>query len=448
MTQVAVYQSVKIPVMEGGAGIAPANRVTDVVAGRETLFRVFVNVGAGFTAREVSARLVLINDGKPSSYYQKKVISKNSTDADPATTFQVHVPKEEIKPDTKFYVETVGCGANPVSGTVARPRYPEGDAEAELGARELGTLKVTIVPIRANNSVPDTSETALETYRKYLLAMYPVSDVTFSVASELTVSYPLDWTATLDAVRARRNSDMPRTPADVYYYGLVKPVASFNQFCGSGCTTGIGFVSNQASYRASLGVGWADDVSIQTMAHELGHNHGRNHAPCGNGISGVDANYPYNGALLGTWGYDHRNKTLIDPTNNTDIMGYCRNKWISDYTYDGILNRIAQVNSALHQHAAPEHLRQWRVLLVDSRGPRWGFPMDEPEPAHGTPEVAEVLDQSGQVIELIEVYRTEVGDSDAASIQVPLPEPGWHAIRVAGYPPVAFGAPVTRPMSP
>jgi hypothetical protein len=442
VSQVAVYQTVKIPVMNGGTEVAPANRVTDVVAGRETLFRVFVTVGSGFTAREISARLVVVNDGTPNSYYQKKSISKNSTESDQATTFQLYVPKEQIKADTTFYVETVECGTS--SGTVTSPRYPSGDAEAALGARDTGSLKVKFIPIRANNSVPDTSATALEVYKSYLLAMYPVSSVEITVGNELAASYPINWNSTLDAVRSRRNSDSPSTPSDVYYYGLLKPVATFNQFCGGGCTTGIGFVSNQASYRAAMGIGWADSASTTTLAHELGHNHGRNHAPCG-GPDGVDQGYPYDEALVGVWGYDYREKVLIDPSNHTDIMGYCGSKWISDYTYDGLLTRIAQVNGALNQYVAPELIRPWRVLLVDAHGPRWGYPMDEPVPPNGTPEAAEILDAEGNVLAVVDVYRTEVGDMDAASIQVPVPDPHWHAVRVAGYPPLAFGAPISHP---
>jgi hypothetical protein len=443
VSQVAIYQSVKIPIMNGGTEVAPANRVTDVVAGRETLFRVFVSVGSGFTAREISARLVVVNDGTPSSYYQKKSISKNSTEADQATTFQLYVPKEQIKADTKFYVETVECGTS--SGTVASPRYPVGDTEAALGARNTGSLKVKIIPMRVNDLVPDTSATALDVYKNYLLAMYPVSSVELSVGTEYTVSsQTLNWSNTLDALRGRRNAETPGVPADVYYYGLLAPAATFATFCKQSCVTGIGYVSNQASYRVAMGIGWADNPSKETMAHEIGHNHGRNHAPCG-GPDGVDPGYPYDEALIGVWGYDYSSKVLVDPTNHTDIMGYCGSKWISDYTYDGILSRIAQVNGNLNQYFAPELIRPWRVLLVDGDGPRWGYPMDEPVPPNGAPEAAEILDAAGNVLTVVDVYRTEVGDLDAASIQVPVPEPEWHAVRVAGYPPLAFGAPISHP---
>src|SRR6478735_3899863 len=104
-------------------------------------------------------------------------------------------------------------------------------------------------------------------------------------------------------------------------------------------------------------------------------------------------------------------------------MGYCSNKWISDYTYNGLTNRVATVNGNADVWVAPERFGTWRVLLLDDKGPRWGFPIDKPVPATGQAELADVLDASGAVLEQIEVYRTEIGDLGGAMIKVPEPEP-------------------------
>ncbi len=171
-----------------------------------------MNVGSGFTAREISARLVVVNGGTPSSYYQKKSVSKNSTEADQATTFQLYVPKEQIKADTTFYVETVECGTG--SGTVTSPATPRAKPRPSLGARNTGALKVKIIPIRAKQLLPDTSATALDVYKQYLLSMYPVSSVELSVGDELAAvgSPSIDWGKTLDALRGRRSSASPPAP--------------------------------------------------------------------------------------------------------------------------------------------------------------------------------------------------------------------------------------------
>jgi len=87
----------------------------------------------------------------------------------------------------------------------------------------------------------------------------------------------------------------------------------------------------------------------------------------------------------------------------------------------------------------------WRVMLVDATGPRWGNPVTELSLPFGAPELAEVLDTAGNVLELIEVYRTEIADVNGASIMIPEPQPSWHSVRVVGAPALAFSAPIAVP---
>lgn len=426
--------------MKEGTEVAQALRVTDVVVGRDATFRVFISVGNGFAPRELSARLFLENAGGIDLYYAKKTISVSSQAASLDSTFQISVPKDKITLDSRYALELVECGTN-AAGAMLSPRFPAVDGVA-LSARQTGALKIKILPLIARNMQADTSDTALQVYKSLFMAMYPIASIDLSVGGTLTVADDSDWSGMLDQVRAKRQSDAPA--ADVYYYGFLKPTTTLRAYCGNGCTAGIGFVpqgnaNQQPSQRAALGLAFADVGSAETMAHEVGHNHGRNHSPCvqGGTISGVDANYPHMGGVTGVYGWDSRTSKLLTP-DRTDIMGYCNNRWISEYTYDGILNRVAQVNGAKSVLLDLASLRTFRVLLVDARGARWGIPINEPSPPAGEPEMAEILDASGQVIDTAEVYRTLISDIDAASIQVPKPETSWYAVRVAGAPPVAF----------
>src|SRR5690606_14590547 len=111
------------------------------------------------------------------------------------------------------------------------------------------------------------------------------SGVEASVRAPITSSQSgtnVDLGNTLDQVTNQRSSDSPAS--DVYYYGLIDPASSFNNYCNGGCTTGVGWVtdlSNWAvSHRAAVGIGFGTR-GAGTFTHELGHNHGRNHAPCG-----------------------------------------------------------------------------------------------------------------------------------------------------------------------
>jgi hypothetical protein len=267
------------------------------------------------------------------------------------------------------------------------------------------------------------------------------------VTSQISTPYPINWTNLLTQVRDKRQSDSP--PSDVYYYGFVKPTDTIGQYCSGGCTAGIGYVTgtSQAQNRAAVGLAYANQSSSVTMAHELGHNHGRNHAPCapGGNITGLDPNYPYPEARLGSWGYDPRTRVLLNPDLHTDIMGYCSNQWVSDYTYRGFSNRVASVNGATMQLFDASLIAVYRMLLLDADGPRWGLPYSRPAEPFGDPEDAEILDASLAVVARVTVFRSAIADIDAETVLVPEPQPGWYAVRVAGAPAHPFSAPITVP---
>jgi len=436
LKRIDVYQSVKVPVMDTGAEVTVDKRTTDVVTGRPTMFRLSVALDSGFSARQLSARVTVDNGTTAAQYFAKLAVSRDSVDSEPGSTFQVVVPAEQITADSRYSAELVECETG--AGQAGSVRFPK-TGDIELAARHTGGLKVTIVPLQANNKVPDTSETALTTYRQQMLAMYPIDSITFTVAPPMTIAYPVDWQATLDQMRAKRKTDNPA--ADVYYYGLLKPQDTFTAFCGNACTTGIGYVAqaatgaNSAQTRAAMGVGFADRVSAQTMAHEIGHNHGRNHAPCvpnGGSISGVDPKYPFSDGRTGIIGYDARTKALLSD-KGTDLMGYCSNVWLSEYTYDALTERVATVNGNALQVFDQAALQTWRVLLVGGpHGPRWGVPITTPSLPEGAGVTARVVDASGHFLREITVYRTEISDDFGASIMVPEPQQGWSGIDLTG----------------
>jgi len=444
LSRVVVYQTVSVPVMKDGAEIAAAARNTDVVVGRDSVFRVFVTPSAGFVARQLSARVYLQNDTALDTYSGKAMISGASQEATLASTFQIAVPKDKITSSTRYAVEVVECGAAGTGGVLS-PRFPATDG-ATLAARVTGGLKVKLIPLSANSLTPDTSDTALAAYKAMMLAIYPITSLEFTVGDQLTVADAKDWPTMLDQIRAKRQADKPA--ADVYYYGLLKPAATLRAYCGSGCTAGIGYVvpgtgpaTQLAAQRAALGLAYSDQASAETMVHEVGHNHGRDHAPCAQGgtISGVDPAYPYANAAIGVYGWDSRSGALIPPTY-TDMMGYCDKRWISDYTYDGLLTRVAQLDAtAMSELVVPaSEVHPWRVALIDPRGPRWGIPITDAASPAGTAEQADILDATGAVATTITVYRTRIADVDAFSVEVPEPKPGWVSVRLAGAAPLAF----------
>lgn len=444
LTTLSAMQSVEVPFMRNGSEVTLSSRNADIVAGREMLVRFFATLASGWVARTLSARVFVENAGHVDMYYAKKQTYSSESFGYSQSSFEVRVPKEKVTAATRYRVEVVECGRS-ATGPTLGAQFPSSGG-LSLGARLIGGIKVKVLPLRANGLVPDTSVAALELYKRALLEMYPIASAELSVGATLDIADPTDWNMMLDKVRAQRATDAP--PSDVYYYGMLKPTATLQEYCAgkSPCTGGLGYLlstgtpSSQGSLRAALGLAYADASSAEIMLHEMGHNHGRAHAPCApsGSITDADPAFPYGSGTIGVYGWNSRTGGIIY-TYNYDIMSYCSGRWISDYTYAGILNRVASVNGALASEVvAPELVRRWRVLLLDSAIARWGQPLAQPAPPAGEPEPAEVLDAHGRSLGSVTVYRNELSDIDGASLQVPGPQPGWDAIRVAGAAAIAY----------
>ncbi|RYE89404.1 MAG: hypothetical protein EOO75_11860, partial [Myxococcales bacterium] len=150
-----------------------------------------------------------------------------------------------------------------------------------------------------------------------------------------------------------------------YYYALISPDTSLGAYCGSSCVTGQSFVVDDVDdgdIRVGSGMGFGTESSAWTLVHELGHIHGRSHAPCS--TSSYDDDYPYSDGGTGVWGYDRRTQDLLDPDDHADVMGYCDPTWISDYTYRAFFDRV----QALGKLSAPSSLQAWSTLIEHEDG--------------------------------------------------------------------------------
>ena len=472
--EVAAFQTIKVPLSQGVSVIDPAMR-PKLIRNRPTLFRVYVAPGSGFMAREFSARVTVKSASGEDQYFAKQRITKASVEAETASTFQVSVPPDRIGADTRYWVELVECAAGapgatpPTAGTGAAgtgaagtgaagtgaagtggsggtsgggatmgTRFPA-SGDTPLSAIDTGKLKIRFIPLMANGRGPNTSDAELKVYKDYLLAMYPVDEVVFSVAEPVQVGYPVNWNTVLSSLRSLRQRNTMGT--DEYYYGLLRPTETFQQFCRGGCTAGISYIGSvgQVATRVSLGLAYGDEMSAGIMAHEVGHAHGRAHAPCApGGIASVDSRYPHANANTGVWAYDNRSQKFLNPATTKDIMGYCDPKWISDYTYNALVARSPMVNDMMLVYTDPATVLAYRVALLDASGIHWTEPFPRPDAPFGTPEEADVLDASGQITAKVTVYRTEIADNYGFEIVVPPPQPGWHAIQLQDASPLVY----------
>ncbi len=196
-------------------------------------------------------------------------------------------------------------------------------------------LEIVVVPLVVNGATGAPAD-----YHDATYAHWPLANLTITTRAAYTITSVgavaadgTGWSQVLSEVAALRASD----GSDAYYYGAL----SVNYTSG---VYGLGYVG----FPASIGV----DTSVATMLHELGHNFGLGHAPCG-GPSGVDANYPHPTGICGRWGYDRRSHQLQSPTTRRDLMGYCSSRWVSAFHYEKVRTNLGAATLAMPSVQTP-----------------------------------------------------------------------------------------------
>lgn len=444
LSEVAVFQAVKIPIMKNMAAVAEAQRNADVIQERDAVFRIHVSPQMGWTPRPVSARVELTDAAGTASkrFFAMLTPMRASVDDDAESAFRVRVPAEAMTADARYAVSLVECAADAPAGPATAARFPT-EGFTPLEARLTGPVRVHLIPIVAGGRMPEMSQAALDTYKKRLHAMYPVTSVEFTIGEPL-MSSASSMCSHLTAIRSRRTAD--RAAIDVYYYGMTSGLSGGQ----AGCST----ATRSANTTAKTSAGWASGSGSQggveggaaTVTHELGHAHGRLHAPCQ--VQDPDRSYPYRNGDIGVWAYDSRTDKYLPPTRK-DMMGYCPNPdrsgaWLSDYTYQALVERVAAVNALTRQAlllpptepATPlPPPNTWQLLVVDSAGKHWGeYPLVMHETPEGEPITALIRGRDGSV-ESVEVYREALEDGvshGAFMLTVPQRQAHWRSIEVPG----------------
>ena len=231
-------------------------------------------------------------------------------------------------------------------GAVADPGLTD-DTVVDISATLLQTLKVRAFAIQydgpnaagtATINLPAPTVADLQATVAWTLLTWPVSQTpelsilgptlwSTPLTGAITVDpatnqaqCPTSWNNLLDWLAVGKWFDGSRS--DVFYYGLLPngiPVGGAGG-CGGGIVA-AGFVGN--------GI---------TLAHELGHSAGFDHAPCGLAAGDAgDTNYPmyepYAAASIGEYGLDVNTGTILSPNTGRDFMSYCGPRWSSLYHY-------------------------------------------------------------------------------------------------------------------
>ena len=441
ISEVAVYQAVKVSLMKNGQEVTQKN--APIVEGRPALVRVSVAPGSGFSSRKLSALLDLESQNPAVQPQTTSLdVSGASSDASLGSTFNFVLPPEQVTADLKLAVSLHEPSGGSVGAVENGAKFPA-QGKLALGAQSSGPMRVTFVPFRYNadgsGRLPDTSAEQMKRYHDILFAMFPTTKVELVLRDVVDYNYYVGpssgWSSWLDKLCDIRQKD--NVESKVYYYGLMAPASSWSSYGGG--IAGLGNVPSADGTwgRCAVGIGFKDaDTYGFIMAHEVGHTMGRPHAPCG--VSGEA--FPYTGAKIGVWGYSLTSQSLKDPAKYRDFMSYCDPQWISDYAFSKLFKRIQWVNQ--NYAKTPETPRGYRKLLVDVDGSvTWGGSITLGETPDGAPKRIDFLDDAGRAIGSVVGHFAAFSEEPAGALFVPDPGPGVSAIAPEGMAPVLLPAP-------
>jgi hypothetical protein len=430
---IAVFQGTRIEIASAGA--ASPTRNAPIVALRESLVRAYVTVSA---ATLVTGELEVVEGSTVIAVHRdEQMITRSSREDDPSTVLDFRVPASEMTTTASLRVRLVDSAGTPATSAPHPARLPRDGSALAIGAADDGDgLHLVLVPLRwdgdGSGRLPDTSAAWLATVRALLLSLYPVVDLDITVRDAVPWSDSFTFTGNVDfgSINAMLQ-DLRVTdgaPNAAYYYAIVAPASSYSAYCGGSCVTGQSYVVDDPAdgdFRVGSGVDFGSESSAWTLAHEVGHELGRYHAPCD--TSGADVDYPYAGGEIGSWGWDARDGSFFDPSLTTDFMGYCDPTWTSDYTWSAIFERTTAVSALSSRIPA-------RSLLVRLGTEDGAVVVGERTvtPPRTRTRTGWSWLQGGRVIGVGSAPTVELSHGDERLVVLPAPPAGADSVRIDG----------------
>lgn len=315
-----------------------------LVPDKAALLRAYVSASQRIVSPRVSATISNCAASPSLTLSGPAVLPLNmpATD-DLAGTFSAQIPASCVKSGLRVTVTV--ANSSPANSGATITETP--------GVGQPTNLTLVLVPLVTNNSTGATPN--IETVRRMFARAYPLdaTDIKITVRTPFTLNTKIvgsavsgswsDALAELDQLRKLEGNGR-------HYYGLV-PSPGFN-----GGTSGLAYQNNptnsgNSAWLSAVGLDsvalnearFGANASLETMAHEVGHNMSLGHAPCGNPPD-AEAEFPYPSGGLGPHPVHEFDadrdgsagpEVVYFPSSGSanDVMGYCDGEWFSDYNY-------------------------------------------------------------------------------------------------------------------
>lgn len=335
--------------------VQTANSSVPLVAGRPVIVRITVNVqNSGQAVPGVTARLHGMRNGVELANSPLSPFNNGGNIIAPLA------PNRENFGDTlNFQVPNDWTAGGPLviwaevnpNQTLGESNYRDNrSAELTLNFINVPTLQIMLVPVayqpNGQGAIMRPDLTQNNQGLTNLQNLFPIANVQTTLHSEYLFTGVLNgrgWGQLLDQLTAIRYRELggAAPTSKVIYYGIVPQaaVAGLSSF-----TAGIGWVGG--NILTSVGL----EQSFGVAAHEIGHNLGLSHAPCG--VTG-DPNFPFPDGRTGDVGVDVYQREFHASTDK-DFMSYCQPIWVSAYHYNKLLQALAQPALSSIQAAAAE----------------------------------------------------------------------------------------------
>ena len=295
-----------------------------LVAGEDALLRVFVTAAVE-TAEgipDVRARFYLNGTERHVAdiLAGSTPIPTEIDEGDLSKSANAEIPARIVQPGLEMVIEIDPGGTLDAALGVAHRIPAEGRLAIEV--REMPTLDLTVIPflwsadpdsaiiglVQGMATDPEGHALLEETH-----VLLPVAgiDVTARAPVASTSNSAFDLLDQTEAIRVLEGGGG-------HYVGMMSGAVTDRR--------GVAYLSGRSNFSQPYS---------GTIAHELGHNMGLSHAPCG-GAGGPDPSFPYPRGNIGAWGYDFRHGAPVRTTRK-DHMSYCGPTWTSDYHFANAL---------------------------------------------------------------------------------------------------------------